>query len=139
LSITGTDVDPEMLRFAQENIYDLSNIRFLEADTTDLPFQDNDFDIVLSFGIMHHIPNWLEALKEIGKVLKPEGYFIYADIIFPNWLAIIGKLFKHSYGITTIHDLSSFIEENTFSTIHSSLPKSLLGNHYEAVYQRKEL
>jgi len=139
LNITGTDVDPEMVRFAQENIYDLSNIRFLEADATDLPFQDNDFDIVLSFGVMHHIPNWLEALKEIKRVLKPEGYFIYFDIIFPNWLARIGKLFKHSYGITTIHDLSSFIEENNFSTIHSLLSKSLLWNQYEAVYQRSEL
>ena len=139
LNVTGTDVDPEMVQFAKENIDDIPRIRFLEMDATKMPFQDNDFDIVLSFGVMHHIPNWLEAVKEIKRVLKPEGYFIYFDVIFPNWLARIGKLFKHSYGITTIHDLSSFIEENNFSTIHSSLSKSLLWNQYEAVYQRSEL
>jgi ubiquinone/menaquinone biosynthesis C-methylase UbiE len=135
LNVTGTDVDSEQIRLAQKNSDDISNIRFLEADATNLPFGDNDFDIVLSFGVMHHISNWLDALKEIKRVLKPKGYFIYVDLLYPKWTAKIGKLFKHKYGITTLHDLSSFIEKNNFSTIHSSLSKSLIFNHYEAVYQ----
>lgn len=137
LNVTGTDVDPEMIQLAQENIDNVPNIRFLEANATNLPFQDNDFDIVLSFGVMHHISNWVDALNEINRVLKPKGYFICFDLFYPKWAAKIGKLFKHNYGVTTLHDLNLFIEKNNFSTIHSSpLSKGLFGNSYEAVYQR---
>lgn len=135
LNVTGVDVDPEQIQLAQENIDDIPNVHFLEADATNLPFQDNDFDIVLSFGVMHHISNWLDALREIKRVLKPQGYFIYADIIFTELIAKFGRSFKHSYGVTTMHDLDSFIQENGFSTIHASLTNSLVWRHCEFVYQ----
>jgi ubiquinone/menaquinone biosynthesis C-methylase UbiE len=109
---------------------------FMATDATNLPFPDNDFDIVLSFGVMHHISNWLDALEEIKRVLKPKGHFIYFDLIYPELIAKLGRSFKHSYGITTMHDLDSFMQENSFSTVHASLKKSLIWHHYEAVYQR---
>jgi len=43
-----------MIQFAKDNIDDMVTIRFLEMDATKMPFDDNEFDIVLSFGIMHH-------------------------------------------------------------------------------------
>jgi ubiquinone/menaquinone biosynthesis C-methylase UbiE len=135
LNVTGVDVDPEQIQLAQENINDIPNIHFLEADATNLPFPDDDFDIVLSFGVMHHIPNWLDALREIKRVLKPKGYFIYADIIFTGLLARLGRSFKHSFGITTMRDLDSFIQENGFSTIHASMTNALIWHHCEFVYQ----
>ena len=137
LNVTGVDIDPEQIKLAQENIGDIPNIHFLGVDATNLPFQDNDFDIVLSFGVMHHISNWLDALGEIRRVLKPKGYFIYYDLIYPELIAKFGRLFKHSYGITTMHDLDSFIQKNSFSTVHVSLRKSLIWHQFEAVYQRK--
>jgi len=137
LNVTGIDVDPEMIQLAQENIDDVPNIRFLEADVTDLPFHDNEFDIILSFGVMHHVSNWLGGLKEMERVLKPKGYFICLDFIYTWLLAKMVKLFGHSYGVITIHDLGSFIEKNNFSAIHSSLSRGFFVNSYEAVYQKK--
>ena len=137
LNVTGVDIDTEQIKLAQENTGDIPNIHFLEVDATNLPSQDNDFDIVLSFGVMHHISNWSDALGEIRRVLKPKGYFIYADIIFTELMAKFGRSFKHSYGITTMHDLSSFIKKNGFSAVHASLRKSLIWHHFEAAYQRK--
>ena len=136
LNVTGTDIDPDQIQLAQQNIGNLPNLRFLEADATNLPFQDNDFDVVLSFGVMHHISNWLDALKEMNRVLKTGGYFIYWDLVYPKWSAKIAKLFKDKYGVTTIQDLNSFIARNNFSTIHSSLSKFVIFNHYEAVYHK---
>ena len=49
LNVTGTDVDAEMIRLAKKNIGNMQNIRFLEFSATNLPFQDNNYDIVLSF------------------------------------------------------------------------------------------
>ena len=135
LNVTGIDIDLEQIQLARENIDDIPNIQFSVVDATKLPFQDNDFDIVLSFGVMHHISNWLDAFGEIRRVLKPKGYFIYADIVFYESIARFGRSFKHSYGVTTMPDLNSFIQESHFSTIHTSLKKSLIWHHYEAVYQ----
>jgi len=136
LNVTGIDIDPEQIQLAQESIDDMPAIRFLAGDATDLPFQDNDFDIVLSFGVMHHISNWLEALKEIRRTLKPKGYFIYMDIIYSDLIAKFGRSFKHSYGIITMPDLTSFFQQNDFSPVHTSLKNSLFLHNYEAVYQR---
>ena len=135
LNVTGVDIDPKQIQLAQESVDDIPDIHFLEVDATNLPFQDNDFDIVLSFGVMHHISNWLDALREIRRVLKPKGYFIYADIIFTDLVAKFGRSFKHRYGITTMHDLNSFIQENGFSTIHASMTNALIWHHCEFVYQ----
>jgi ubiquinone/menaquinone biosynthesis C-methylase UbiE len=139
LNVTGTDVDSEQIQLAQKNIDDIPNVRFLEADATNLPFEDNDFDIILSFQVLHHISNWLDALEEIKRVLKPKGYFICVDSVYPKWTARIAELFKDKYGVTTLYDLSSFTEKNNFSTIHSSLSKLLIFHYYEAVYRRNEL
>ena len=135
LNVTGVDVDPEQVQLAQGGVGDMPNICFLEVDATNLPFQDNEFDIILSFGVMHHISNWLDALGEIRRVLKPEGYFIYADIIFKELMAKLGRSFKHSYGVATMHELNSFIQENNFSTVHASVTNALVWHHCEFVYQ----
>ncbi len=135
-NITAIDLDPELIELAQKSVHDMPNIHFLAADATHLPFLDTGFDVVLSFGVMHHISNWLDALKEIHRVLKPEGCFVYADIVYPRFVAKIARSFKHSYGVTTTQDLNLFVEDNNFSSIHTSLSKSLLWNWCEAVYRR---
>ncbi len=136
LNVTGIDLDPEQIELARRNVDELPNCHFLAGDATRLPFQHNHFDIVLSFGVTHHISNWLDALEEIARVLKPEGYFIYWDLVYPRLMARIGKSFQHSYGMTTTRELNLFVEVNKFSTIHASLSKSLVFDRYEAVYQK---
>jgi ubiquinone/menaquinone biosynthesis C-methylase UbiE len=136
LNVTVTDIDQDQIRLAREDSSNLPNVRFLEADATNLPFQDDDFDLVLSFGVMHHISNWLDALREITRVLRTGGYFIYLDLVYPKWTAKVARLFEDKYGVTTIQDLNALIAENNFSTIHSSLSKMVIFDHYEAVYQK---
>ena len=45
----------------------------LRRDATSLDFPDNAFDIVYSFGVLHHIPEAGKAVAEIHRVLKPGG------------------------------------------------------------------
>jgi ubiquinone/menaquinone biosynthesis C-methylase UbiE len=133
--VTGVDVDPKQIQMAKEKSKHLENARFLEADATKLPFEDNEFDVVLSFGTTHHIPDWSRALTEMRRVLKPEGYFIYYDLIYPKVLARLGRSFKHNYGIVTMPELDSFIKENGYSEIHTSKRNSVIWYDYEAVYK----
>ena len=40
-----------------------------------LPFDEASFDVVISMGVLEHVPNDLESLKEIRRVLRPSGLF----------------------------------------------------------------
>ncbi len=137
-NIVGIDVDTEQIGLASEDIGEIPNLRFLEADATKLSFEDNSFDIVLSFGVLHHIYNWLDALREIERVLKSGGYFVYADLIYPSWVTRMDRSSRISFGLVTIglEDLNSFIKQNGFTTIYSKMAKRLICQNYEAVYRR---
>lgn len=47
--------------------------RVLQRDATCLDFPDGAFDVVYSFGVLHHIPEVEKAVAEIRRVLKPGG------------------------------------------------------------------
>ena len=137
-SVTGIDIDPQQIALARKEAEDMQNIRYLEADTTNLPFEDRKFDIVLSFGVLHHIENWLDALNEIKRVLKRGGYFLYADIIYPERITSMDRSSNMSFGLVTIdiNELNSFLEKFGFTTVHSQWKKRLVCKNYEAVYRR---
>jgi len=43
------------------------------SDAENLPFPDGTFDIVYSYGVMHHSPNTAQCIREAHRVLKPGG------------------------------------------------------------------
>ncbi len=45
----------------------------IQSNATSLPFRENTFDCVYSFGVLHHFPGIEFALAEIHRVLKPGG------------------------------------------------------------------
>ena len=72
--ITAIDLNPVAIeqttrRFAVMGLS--GDIR--EADAEALPFADNEFDYVYSWGVLHHTPGIRRALAEVHRVLKPDG------------------------------------------------------------------
>ncbi|WP_231990110.1 class I SAM-dependent methyltransferase [Mycobacterium sp. 852002-51971_SCH5477799-a] len=72
----AADISPDMLRRArsratQFGVADL--MAFTEADITTLPFQDNMFDLALTFNGLHCLPDPRAAVVELARVLKPGG------------------------------------------------------------------
>ena len=137
-SVTGIDVDPQQIELALKDVDGIENLRYLEADAADLPFGEDSFDVVLSFGVLHHIKNWLDALKEVKRVLKPGGYFVYADIVYPERVTRMDGSSSVSFGLVTIDidQLNTFLEKFGFTTIHSKWQERLVCRNYEAVYRR---
>jgi SAM-dependent methyltransferase len=58
-----------------------SNAAFCRADGKRLPFRDGSFDLVVCLYGLHHFRGYLDALKEISRVLKPTGKFALIDPI----------------------------------------------------------
>ena len=44
-----------------------------EADAESLPFADGSFDVVYSWGVLHHTPDTARAIREVARVLRPAG------------------------------------------------------------------
>lgn len=71
----GIDLTPEAIDHVNRRleVYGLECKDLLVADAEDLPFVDNYFDLIYSWGVIHHSPNTIKALEEIIRVLKPGG------------------------------------------------------------------
>lgn len=48
----------------------------IKADICNLPFQDNEFDVILCNHVLEHIPNDIKAMQELYRVLKKDGIAI---------------------------------------------------------------
>ena len=70
----GIDLSYNLLRLAQNKF----RIPVLQANITELPFRENSFDAVWAIASLLHLSKHEieKALKEIRRVLRPEGVFI---------------------------------------------------------------
>jgi SAM-dependent methyltransferase len=73
----GIDLTRTAVELARRR-FDLGTLRghFAQADAQCLPFQDASFDLVVSAGVLHHVPDIAAAIAEIYRVLKPGGRFV---------------------------------------------------------------
>ena len=71
----GLDLTEEAIEHARHrlSIYGLEAEQLVVGDSENLPFDDNFFDIVYSWGVIHHTPDTNKAMNEIIRVLKPGG------------------------------------------------------------------
>ena len=82
-SVTGVDLTNEFIRTASllSQLVGLSGkTEFMTADATELPFEDNIFDVVWTQHAQMNIEEKEKLYSEIHRVLKREGRFIYYDI-----------------------------------------------------------
>jgi ubiquinone/menaquinone biosynthesis C-methylase UbiE len=97
------DITDMHLRLTQKN-FEMEGFEadLYKADASTLPFYDNYFDCVYSFGVLHHIPDVEMVLAEAKRVLKPGGLLQVAvyhrySIQALAWLGramATGKLFR---------------------------------------------
>lgn len=64
----GIDLSPGMLEKARQR-----GLTVVEGSATELPFEDNSFDVTCSFKVLAHIPPIEIALAEMARVTRPGG------------------------------------------------------------------
>lgn len=74
--IIAFDLMPEQIELAlKRNL----NVDFHTGDMTQMEIEDGYADGVFVFGVLHHIPEWKAALREIARVLKTNGVLLVEE------------------------------------------------------------
>lgn len=68
--ITSLEYDEECCEFLRDTV----DIDVINGSLTQLPFEDNSFDLVCAFDVIEHIREHSAAISEIERVLKPGGH-----------------------------------------------------------------
>ncbi|MBU8916247.1 demethylmenaquinone methyltransferase [Bacillus sp. FJAT-29953] len=111
--VIGLDFSQNMLKVGKEKVRELglNQVELIHGNAMELPFPDNSFDFVtIGFGL-RNVPDYLQVLKEMQRVVKPGGigvcletsqptligyrqlFFFYFRFIMP----LFGKMFAKSY------------------------------------------
>ena len=93
VKIILSDISPLMSEKARDNIENNENFSFELLDIQSIPFEDNEFDIVIANHMLYHVPNLDQAISETKRVLKNDG-LIYTTTIGENSLKELTGIYK---------------------------------------------
>ena len=88
----------------------------------DMEFESNNFDLIFSLGVMHHIPNVSHVLNECNRCLIKGGIMLLREPItsMGDWRKPRNGLTKRERGIP-LHLMDKIIKNAGFTTMHRSL------------------
>jgi ubiquinone/menaquinone biosynthesis C-methylase UbiE len=91
--LSGVDLTPRAINHTRRRLELCRLSSDLQvADAENLPFASDTFDLVYSWGVLHHSPNTAKAIDEVYRVLKPGGtskimiYHKYSFVGFMLWI-----------------------------------------------------
>ncbi|BDE06377.1 SAM-dependent methyltransferase [Vulcanimicrobium alpinum] len=73
--VVAVDASAAMVALARERLGVRARVERADL-AAPLPFDDASFDLVVSSLTMHYLPEWLPALREFARVLRPGGWFV---------------------------------------------------------------
>ncbi|MFN0197060.1 MAG: class I SAM-dependent methyltransferase [Planctomycetaceae bacterium] len=117
--IWAIDLAAEMLKLGQRNIETagLSHRIVLQAeDAKRMTFPDRHFDAVISNSIIHHIPQPLDSLREMARVLRPGGMLFVRDLSRPDSLPELRQIVETYAGTENAHQQQMF-----YDSLHAAL------------------
>lgn len=113
----GIDLTQEAIDNVQHrlDLYGLKAQEIRIADAENLPYEENSFDLVYSWGVIHHSPNTKKCLEEMIRVTKSGGrikimiYHRHSLVVFYRYLRAAlfkGKPFR-SFSHVLFYDVES--------------------------------
>ena len=131
-SLTTVDVNPGVHRLAEKR---LSNsrlpVKFELVSGERLPMPDNSYDAVVSTWTLCSIPDVMSALKEIRRVLKPEGRFYFVE----HGLSPDASIAKWQHRLTPIQKVIAdgcHLDRDTLKLVEQAGMKTLSYRQFEA-------
>lgn len=86
--VTGVDLTERAIELVRERLQvEGFEGDLMTADAEALPFADGSFDVVYSWGVLHHTPRCEEAIREVLRVVKPGGRVCVMLYARHSWVA----------------------------------------------------
>ncbi len=127
----GVDLSPGMLEKARQR-----GLEVHQADATELPFDDEQFDLVCSFKVLPHVEHLDAALLEMIRVTRPGGWLLL-EFYNPYSLRGIIKKIKPPTAITDrADDHQVYTRLDSLEAIRRRLPPSV---SFQAVHGLRTL
>ena len=127
-SITGLDYSKSAIKLSNELHGNVDNLFFKLGDAENLPFKDNTFDAVINIESSHCYGNMERFLSEVSRVVKPGGYFGWADLRAKDMVKETEFAFEKS-NLTCIYSKTITPEViNALDDIHDTKMK-MINNH----------
>jgi ubiquinone/menaquinone biosynthesis C-methylase UbiE len=93
--LIGLDYSSKAITLSQ-SFYDHPALSFVTGNSENLPFEPESFDIVYNIESSHCYGDMSAFISEVERVLKPGGYFCWADLRTPKDLDKDEELFESS-------------------------------------------
>ncbi|WP_416149708.1 demethylmenaquinone methyltransferase [Salipaludibacillus sp. HK11] len=103
--VIGLDFSENMLSVGHDKVNErkLSQVKLIHGNAMELPFEDNHFDYVtIGFGL-RNVPDYLQVLKEMRRVVKPDGMVVCLETSQPSMIG-----FKQAYWFYFKHVMPFF-------------------------------
>jgi len=104
LTIEGIDLSTSMLELATLNArrQGVTNVTFRFGDAKQIPCEDASLDLVICHQLLHQLPDPTVALREMNRVVKPQGALLVRDVLrLPEpFMTLLMPLWCLGYGPT---------------------------------------
>jgi ubiquinone/menaquinone biosynthesis C-methylase UbiE len=98
MQATGLDLSSAALELAAKNFeHNKLTAELRQGNAEELPFADNTFDIVASFGVLHQTQSTQRALTEVKRVLKPGGEAVITLYYKYSWKILLSQFGKVNF------------------------------------------
>lgn len=117
LHVDGYDINKKALQVAEQTASDYGvshKTNFIEANLTDIPVEDEQYDIIVTFHTLEHIyeSDVNQVIREMNRILKHQGHILISIPYKHNYSDPCHVAF---YDEITLKDL---FEKNNFSTVY---------------------
>jgi SAM-dependent methyltransferase len=104
----GIDLTPRAVEFVRQRLAVMGLSSHLQVgDAENLEFADDTFDLVYSWGVIHHSPDTARAAREILRVLKPGGIF---RVMVYHKRSIVGLMLWTRYALLRGRPVTPLVE-----------------------------
>jgi SAM-dependent methyltransferase len=108
--VCGVDLDP---RVASNPMLDEGRV----ADAGEVPYPDQVFDVVFADNVVEHLAEPLVVLREVRRVLKPGGTFLFKTPNRAHYMPTIARMTPHRFH-QFVNRLRGRADMDTFPTLY---------------------
>jgi ubiquinone/menaquinone biosynthesis C-methylase UbiE len=101
-TMLGIDFSEQAVRFSNRQ-HRVAGLSFSQGDAEKLPLDDAQVDVVINVESSHCYGSIETFLSEVQRILRPQGYFLYADFRGEEDVALLHRQLHHS-GMTLLHE-----------------------------------